>query len=63
MAENPRDRIARHLGLGDYGLVLAEEILDDHREMLARELEDDEYFVAADFLRTHSGHIWENTDD
>lgn len=43
MSEHPRDRMARHFGLGEYGERLADEILNDYREMLADWLLDYAY--------------------
>jgi hypothetical protein len=39
MPESPRDRIARHFGLGEYGKRLAEEILREYGEQIALYLE------------------------
>lgn len=49
--EHPRDRIARHFGLGDYGVNLADEILEDYREMIAQYMEDTGLGLAAYVLR------------
>jgi hypothetical protein len=49
--ESPRDRIARHLGLGDYGVKLAEEILRSYGEQIAQWLEADEHLLAAEAVR------------
>lgn len=49
--EHPRDRIARHFGLGNYGVELADKILGDYREMIAEYLEETEMGLAAHVVR------------
>lgn len=48
--ESPRDRIARHFGLGEYGKKLADEILDDQLEIWLQELRDTGLGLAASYL-------------
>jgi hypothetical protein len=49
--ESPRDRMARHFGLGTYGTRLAEEILREYGEQIAKWLEADEHLLAAEAVR------------
>ena len=51
MAEHPRDRMARHFGLGNYGVNLADEILGDYRELIAQYFEETGLGLAAHVLR------------
>lgn len=53
--ETPRDRIARHFGLGQYGKHLAAEILRSYGEMLAVQLEEQGEHKAAKYLREING--------
>lgn len=55
--EHPRDRIARHFGLGNYGVRLADEILADYREIIAEYLDDGELHLAAEVVRSQE---WES---
>jgi len=55
--EHPRDRIARHFGLGNYGVNLADEILGDYRELIAQYFEETGLGLAAHVLRQQE---WEH---
>lgn len=52
MAENPRDRIARHFGLGKYGVDLADEILKDYLRDVIADLHGAGLGLAATYLET-----------
>lgn len=57
MTEHPRDRIARMFGMGDYGKMLADEILTDYRSLIAEYLEETEMGLAAHVIREQE---WES---
>jgi hypothetical protein len=57
--ESPRDRIARMFGMGEYGKKLADEILREHGEQIAKWLETDEHYLAADSVREFNGYDFE----
>lgn len=50
MPENPRDRMARHFGLGEYGKKLADEILDDYLRSIVEKLRETGLGLAAAYL-------------
>lgn len=54
--ESPRDRMARHFGMGEYGKRLAEDILRQYGEQVARWLEVDEHFMAAEAVREFNNY-------
>ena len=49
--------MARHFGLGNYGVNLADEILEDYREMVAQYFEETGLGLAAHVLRQQE---WEH---
>lgn len=57
--EDPRARIVRMFGLGKFGETVADEILTDYRELIARYLEEDDLSFGAERVRefgeTHAG--------
>lgn len=50
-SESPRNRMARHFGLGEYGKHLADAILREYGEQIAQYLEGDDYLGAASVVR------------
>lgn len=56
MKEHPRDRIARHFGLGNFGVKLTDEILADYAELIAQRLEVDEHLLAAEVVREFANY-------
>jgi hypothetical protein len=57
VCQHPRDRIVQHFGLGRYGEHLADEILEEYREMIATYLEDTGLGLAAQTVRAQE---WEH---
>lgn len=57
MTEHPRDRIARIFAMGEYGQMLADEILTDYRSMIIEYLEETEMGLAAHVVREQE---WES---
>lgn len=48
--EEIRDKIARHFGLGDFGVRLAQEYLDEYAHNLSDELRDEDHDLAAEVI-------------
>lgn len=55
MAEGPRNRMARIFGMGAYGEHLADEILREYGEQIARYLEGNDFLLAAEEVREFNG--------
>lgn len=57
MTEHPRDRIARIFGMGKYGEQLADQLLEDYRNIIADYLEGNDLPHASNIVRLQE---WEN---